>query len=106
MYLIHLLTLLICIISFDVQRNSKSDILFKYFCVFPHSTIATNPTSTGNKRLRKVQLKDEKKQMPTAPGALDVQALMDKAIEMRRKVIEISDSGGEESDEDEWGDSD
>ncbi|CAL1539873.1 unnamed protein product [Lymnaea stagnalis] len=61
-----------------------------------------------NKRLRKTEERGQKKQAPiSAPGTLDVQAIMDKAIEMRRKVIEISDSGGEESDDsDAWGDSD
>lgn len=58
-----------------------------------------------NKRLRRVEDRELKKQIPSAPGVLDVQAIMDKAIEMRRKVIEISDSDGEESEDDDWGDS-
>lgn len=59
-----------------------------------------------NKRLRKVEAREHKKQLPSAPGILDVQAIMDKAIESRRKVIENSDSDGEESEDDDWGDSD
>ena len=63
---------------------------------------------TEKKQLRQRQDKEERKaSAPSVPGALDVQALMDKAIEMRRKVIEISDSGGDESDDDDddwwWG---
>ena len=44
-------------------------------------------------------------QGPGAIGGLDVQAIMDRAIELRRKAIEESESEDEgEGDEGEWSD--
>ncbi|ESO89245.1 hypothetical protein LOTGIDRAFT_154337 [Lottia gigantea] len=56
---------------------------------------------TRLKKLNRLEEKEEKKKMPS--GRLDVQAIMDKAFEMRRRVIEDSESEEEnDSDENEW----
>lgn len=46
----------------------------------------------------------EKQKKVVPAGRFDVQALMDRAVEMRRKVIEDSDSGDGDSgsDDDDW----
>ena len=61
---------------------------------------------SDKKQLKKQAERHERKSVtPSVPGALDVQALMDKAIEMRRKVIEVSDDDelSDEDDDDDWG---
>ncbi|GFR66662.1 hypothetical protein ElyMa_003688100 [Elysia marginata] len=61
----------------------------------------------GNiERLKKVEARTNQKQLPASHGHLDVQAMMEKVIDMRRKVIESSDSEGDNSDLGDWDDSD
>ncbi|XP_050392098.1 actin-binding protein WASF3 [Patella vulgata] len=56
---------------------------------------------THLKKLNRLEEKEEKKKMPA--GRLDVQAIMDKAFEMRRRVIEDSESEEEaDSDDNDW----
>ncbi|XP_071115408.1 actin-binding protein WASF3-like [Haliotis cracherodii] len=56
------------------------------------------------KKLRRVEERREKQKKVVPAGRFDVQALMDRAVEMRRKVIEDSDSGDGDSgsDDDDW----
>ncbi|RUS79119.1 hypothetical protein EGW08_013129 [Elysia chlorotica] len=61
----------------------------------------------GNiERLKKVEARTNQKQLPASHGHLDVQAMMEKVIDMRRKVIESSDSEADNSDIGDWDDSD
>lgn len=56
------------------------------------------------KRLRKVEESKESKKQSFA-GGFDIQALMERARDMRRKVIEDSDEEGDDAssaDEDNW----
>lgn len=57
------------------------------------------------KKLRRVEdrKKQEQQKRQPAGGRFDVQAIMDRAIEVRRKALEASDSEEEAfSDENEW----
>lgn len=56
---------------------------------------------TGNKKLRKT----EEKNKETVPkDRFDVHAVMTRAFDMRRKVIEDSESEDDDDEEDDWGD--
>lgn len=58
----------------------------------------------GNKRLRKVEAREEKKKQSFS-GGFDIQALMERARDMRRRVIEDSDEEEDDAgsaDEDNW----
>ena len=67
-----------------------------------------SPLPPDIERLKKVEARTHQKQLPASHGHLDVQAMMEKVIDMRRKVIESSDSEGDNSDPDgnDWSDSD
>ena len=57
-----------------------------------------------NKRLRKVEENREKKKQEKFTGGFDIQALMERARDMRRRVIEDSEEEGDDasSEEDNW----
>jgi len=58
-----------------------------------------------NKRLRKVEESKEKKKQTVCTGGFDIQALMERARDMRRRVIEDSEEEGDDAsspEEDNW----